>query len=599
MSFAGLAWTGITLPANIGTYVNLEVSPSEALAVSQTNSAYLRSTDGKNWTVCTTPLSGTNWGPLFWTGTSWLMARNNNSSTNAIARSTDGTDGSWVTHNSSTSSSGFRQFIKNTSGRIYLFATGANVQYSDDDGVSWANGTSLGTSGMYAGDINSSNMGVTVSGVTASDGKKTTDGFGTVAGLTSTYTSQALVHDSTNGRFVSISSSSGHCQYVADGGSSYSAGADLPVTSFLVLNRGFHFNANDGTIYGAYWLDSAAGGTFYSTNGGTSWSADTALGASTGGRWSFRTFGNVQIAIESGTIGAWRQGPSSYSITSAGGAVAGGANTIKLGQKVISSGGAVAGGSSTLVLGIKVISSGGAVAGGIATQYGTFAGTNTYSITSSGGAVAGGSSTIKLGLKVLSTGGAIAGGSSTISVAYAPGLSEYVYTETVVDSTGAPITGGASKTSIFLKNINTGYIMDWSDVTMKASGWGSITDLLSEAIYPAGEYGYNVPLSGLANGRYCATLKYTPTTPTSSDPIQTFQAEFYMNGGYVVDQYMSGKLDSAVSTRATPADIPTAVQNATELLAEAALTPMPSNVKKMNDAIVKGTGQPGNLWRGA
>lgn len=255
------------------------------------------------------------------------------------------------------------------------------------------------------------------------------------------------------------------------------------------------------------------------------------------------------------TIGGVRAllGVSSYSITSAGGAVTGGSSTIKIGQKVLASGGAVSGGSSTILLGQKVLSTGGGVLGGIATQYGTYAGTASYSITSSGGMVAGGASIINLGLKLSSTGGMVIGGSATISVAYAPGLSEYVYTESVVDSTGTPITGASSKTSIFLKNVETGDIMDWSDVTMKSSGWGSITDVLSETIYPAGEYGYTIPLSGLANGRYCATLKYTPTIPSSTDPIQTFQVEFYVIGGYVVDQYVSNRLDMTIT--ALPAGI--------------------------------------------
>ena len=247
--------------------------------------------------------------------------------------------------------------------------------------------------------------------------------------------------------------------------------------------------------------------------------------------------------------------PSSYSITSDGGAVAGGSSTIKRGRKVLASGGAVAGGSSTILLGQKVIATGGGVLGGTASQYGTYFGTASYSITSSGGMVAGGSSIIKRGLKVSSTGGMVAGGSATISVSYAPGLSEYIYTEVVVDSSGTPITGASSKTSIFLKNVGTGYIMDWSDVTMKSSGWGSTTDVLSEAIYPAGEYGYNVPLSGLSNGRYCATLKYTPTTPSSSDPIQTFQIEFYVVGGYIVDQYTSGVVATLPSAAANAAAV--------------------------------------------
>jgi hypothetical protein len=163
----------------------------------------------------------------------------------------------------------------------------------------------------------------------------------------------------------------------------------------------------------------------------------------------------------------------------------------------------------------------------------------------------------------------------------------------------------------------------------------SITATMTErdATYYPGYYDYLLETNGLGAGANTLYIAHGKATDTSVTPNKDYYAEDGMVfkdgilqwGGMTFDQHTQlmglptvmqqragtrdeltaelARIDSTISSRATPADVTnvpsaTAVEIATAVLAAATTTPISANVKKMNDASVTGTGVAGDLWRG-
>jgi hypothetical protein len=294
------AWNTVTFPSAIGAAGRCSVSPSECLIGCDGTATILRSTDGKAWTSITLPSSQT-WVVPLWTGTAWLLAAYNST---ICLRSTDG-GVNWLSK-TLPAVKNWQTMVKSGS-RITLFANAQSATaYSLDDGVTWTTGPVGNADGVYASAVNAVPVGVAVDSASATNGIRSTDGFVTLTAKAQTYASYDLCYDDTHSRFISTGSASGTTQYMLDSGTVWAAGGALPVATPTARSL-HHF---DGITYCAAYGDATNGAVHKSSNGGVNWTADTAFGASTNGRWSMNVFGTgataIQFAAESGTLGKWR-----------------------------------------------------------------------------------------------------------------------------------------------------------------------------------------------------------------------------------------------------------------------------------------------------
>lgn len=83
----------------------------------------------------------------------------------------------------------------------------------------------------------------------------------------------------------------------------------------------------------------------------------------------------------------------------------------------------------------------------------------------------------------------------------------------LIDSAGAPITGGAASTSVKIRRASDGYLFDFNDTTFKASDWIAISSAMSEvsATHLPGVYRLLVTTTAWTDGAYQMDASYTGT----------------------------------------------------------------------------------------
>src|SRR3990172_5326811 len=99
----------------------------------------------------------------------------------------------------------------------------------------------------------------------------------------------------------------------------------------------------------------------------------------------------------------------------------------------------------------------------------------------------------------------------------------------LIDDDGAPITGGAANTALKIRRVTDGYLLDWADLTFKASGWGTLATAMSEvsAANTPGLYKKDVVITSWDDGYYQALSTYAGT------PKRAGEQEFYAVDGAV------------------------------------------------------------------
>ena len=126
------------------------------------------------------------------------------------------------------------------------------------------------------------------------------------------------------------------------------------------------------------------------------------------------------------------------------------------------------------------------------------------------------------------------------------------------NANGALITGAAASTALKIRRVADGYLLDWDDLTFKASGWGHNSTVLLEvdATNLPGEYRKVVVITAWTDGFYQALVHFDDATT-----VLNFSGEKYVQGGREVEI----NIDAAVSTRTKPADTQAAVTNVIQI----------------------------------
>lgn len=223
-----------------------------------------------------------------------------------------------------------------------------------------------------------------------------------------------------------------------------------------------------------------------------------------------------------------------YSYSSVGGVVLGGASTTIKGKVYSSTGGALVGGSSAYLRAKLYDSAGGIVFGGQSTIAAN--GGSTADFIASGGIILGGTSPVGQARYKTSTGGIVLGGTSPYSYNLQANVQEIVFK--IVDSSGNPITG-ATTVTCKLRTTPGASLFDWNDTTFKTSGWTTVSATMTEvdATNLPGVYKQELNVGGFTNGRYQVFITYSATIS------QHGEIEFYVDDGQLVDEYIAGKVD--------------------------------------------------------
>jgi hypothetical protein len=102
----------------------------------------------------------------------------------------------------------------------------------------------------------------------------------------------------------------------------------------------------------------------------------------------------------------------------------------------------------------------------------------------------------------------------------------------IADANGALLTGKAASTALKILRAADGYLFDWSDLTFKASGWGSLTAPLIEvdSTNLPGAYQKEVTVTAWADGFYLFQVHFDDATT-----VLNFQGEQYVQGGQEIE----------------------------------------------------------------
>jgi len=127
-------------------------------------------------------------------------------------------------------------------------------------------------------------------------------------------------------------------------------------------------------------------------------------------------------------------------------------------------------------------------------------------------------------------------------------------TWSIYDNDGAPVTGGSASTSLKIRRVAGGFLLDWDDLTFKGVGWVTPVAILDEisAVNLPGAYRKVVDVAAWDGGFYQAILSYS-----AGAVVRNGTGQFYLKDGLEADPYLAGQaanLDAAVSTRLADAD---------------------------------------------
>jgi len=154
----------------------------------------------------------------------------------------------------------------------------------------------------------------------------------------------------------------------------------------------------------------------------------------------------------------------------------------------------------------------------------------------------------------------------------------------IANADGLLLTGMQASTALKILRVADGYLLDWSDLTFKAAGWGSLTTPLIEADAAnlPGLYKKGVTVTAWTNGSYHFLLHYDDGTT-----VLNLSGEQYIQGGREVEV----NLDTAVSTRMatftyTAPDPAATIAAAVWAMATSALTTVGSIGKKLADWVI-------------
>ena len=130
---------------------------------------------------------------------------------------------------------------------------------------------------------------------------------------------------------------------------------------------------------------------------------------------------------------------------------------------------------------------------------------------------------------------------------------------TLVNSSGALITGASALTTLKIRRVSDDFLLDWDDLTFKGAGWGHSTTALVEvsAVNVPGLYKKTVVEAAWSDGDYQGIVRYAPVagTPINGDMVTSVRdgKEIEVRIGDVVEALPSAAaVSSTVWTEALP-----------------------------------------------
>ena len=117
----------------------------------------------------------------------------------------------------------------------------------------------------------------------------------------------------------------------------------------------------------------------------------------------------------------------------------------------------------------------------------------------------------------------------------------------LANSNGALLTGKAASTALKIRRVADGYLLDWNDLTFKASAWGTIATTLTEvdATNLPGGYKKVVTITAWADGFYQALIHFDDGTT-----ILNFDGEQYVQGGGEIEaNFLAGIIEGSITLK--------------------------------------------------
>lgn len=102
----------------------------------------------------------------------------------------------------------------------------------------------------------------------------------------------------------------------------------------------------------------------------------------------------------------------------------------------------------------------------------------------------------------------------------------------LVDASGSLITGGSASSSLKIRRVSDGFLLDWSDLSFKSVGWSVLSTPLMEvdSTYLPGLYNKLVTVTSWLNGFYQSTVNYD-----DGITVLNFMGNQYIQGGQEID----------------------------------------------------------------
>jgi hypothetical protein len=117
----------------------------------------------------------------------------------------------------------------------------------------------------------------------------------------------------------------------------------------------------------------------------------------------------------------------------------------------------------------------------------------------------------------------------------------------IADANGALLTGKAASTALKIRRVADGYLLDWNDLTFKASAWTTPTTPLVEvdATNVAGMYKKAITITSWADGFYQALVHFDDGTT-----VLNFEGEQYVQGGGEIEaNFLAGIIEGSVTVQ--------------------------------------------------
>ena len=110
----------------------------------------------------------------------------------------------------------------------------------------------------------------------------------------------------------------------------------------------------------------------------------------------------------------------------------------------------------------------------------------------------------------------------------------------LVDQAGDPIVGGGADSSLRVRRSVDGYLLDWDDMTFKASGWTTPATLFIEidAVNLPGYYHKIIDISGWDDGLYQLMAAYV-----AGEVVARGHSDLQVQSGQEIPAYLGEQVD--------------------------------------------------------